>query len=673
MLAAVDPLVFFQPAPYLPTGVKPREFLGCSALPALFGHCWAPEFRHGYIKFLTTIAKKLPESAFVNFREHWLFECFKNYIHASNIHHFLQLSIGDVLIRIVRDGPAPLNKLVEWVKEMVARMLTNLPTFPNDVRLLLRKFGALREDPAKRLAQIEILFLDCIAAPAISTPKAYCILPQTFQLDMSPDGPARSLQMLAQLFRFIRHAKQAQMRYPDLDTAQLEKIPLAAFLQELTGINLKIEDLGEPTLRDVMRCGNWGQATMLFTIPDICLLARVLPHDVFPEARLIPVDQKVDFEFFRVPISVSALKLTTRGSASHELLQPSSAVGVAARGLYTFLTRVKEDRGAPDDLAQFLRYHESTARKRVDFGRYLYLNHLTLRLSTLKDSDLADIFPALETEIQKQRELVDRNGLLLTKIARLTIQLEAEVTAYQRKADQSFAILYSCLLSGFLDSDSSVAATFAQRRGEFLTDKRAFMDFFVTCLGKLKAYLSQFAEHTFPKVAAHFHTWIMQRIPLQEFTNTHPDFPRKDDALSTVSKDIIAGVCIDPAPEKLKTIFVNPPLFQFCQIELLNAEMVELPLEAILRIASAVNLVQKMFELAYGVAPQADEMTPLFNYALLTSGLSKMFSLQKYLEHFLRDIPSQDVHFLDEGKSIALTHFINHVSSLDEIMTSGLG
>ena len=48
-----------QTLPFLPANVKPRDFLACSTLPALFGHCWSLELRHAYIDFLMDIAKKI--------------------------------------------------------------------------------------------------------------------------------------------------------------------------------------------------------------------------------------------------------------------------------------------------------------------------------------------------------------------------------------------------------------------------------------------------------------------------------------------------------------------------------------------------------------------------------------------------------------------------------------
>jgi hypothetical protein len=580
------------------------------------------------------------------------------------------LSIGDVLLQVVREAPTNLGSLVGWVNEMVIRMQDNISTFPTDVRVLLRKFGSITDDPVSKLNRIEMLFIDCIAAPAISTPKAHCILPPTFSLDMSPDGPARSLQMLAQLFRFILHGKQAQVRYPALDVVQLEKIPLASFLKKLTNIDHQSADLGGPCLRNVMRYMGAHFAVMLFAVQDVCLLAKMLNGDAFPNARGIPVDRQMDFEFFHYEIwEVECLGIVAPDIQENCVAAPPpSKLTAAASALYKFLTYAKEDDNAPADLANFLKYHEAGARTRVDFKKYTYMNHVILKFGDLTEPDFPEIFPALDDELRRQREFVDRNYALMTGIARVTMHLDAEVDAYRRKADQSYSILYGCLLSSFLEQESSLPGILLARRNEFLVDKKQFMDFIGLSLSKLKQWVSSIADFAFPHVAAHLHTWVMQRMPLDQFIRCHEECRVKDDDLSSVPKRLIEDVCIKPAPQKLSQIFDHPPLFQFCKIELHNAEFVELPLEAIERITAAITLIQKMFELAFGGVPQADEMTPLFNYALLSSGLGRMFSLHKYLEHFLLEMPPGDAHFLDEGRSVALTHFVNHVSSLEQLV-----
>jgi hypothetical protein len=164
----------------------------------------------------------------------------------------------------------------------------------------------------------------------------------------------------------------------------------------------------------------------------------------------------------------------------------------------------------------------------------------------------------------------------------------------------------------------------------------------------------------------------MQRLPLKDFVDAHPDFAARDAEWANLDSDAIARISVLAAPQQIAPVFSDATAFQSCKIELLNAERLEFPLEAIERIRAAVNLTQHIFVLAVGRAPKTDELTPLFNYALLTSGLSKVFSLYKYLEHFLLDVGTGSVRFVEKEKSAALTQFINHVSSLQQVLQKRL-
>jgi hypothetical protein len=119
---------------------------------------------------------------------------------------------------------------------------------------------------------------------------------------------------------------------------------------------------------------------------------------------------------------------------------------------------------------------------------------------------VADIFAALEDEIQRQRKVVDQNYVLLAEIACLTVHIDADVDAYRLKAGQSFAILHSCLLAGFLEVEAPVRQALAACRAEFLVNKRAFMDFLIRTLGRLNEFLAPIAECAFPSVAVYLHT-----------------------------------------------------------------------------------------------------------------------------------------------------------------------
>jgi hypothetical protein len=277
------------------------------------------------------------------------------------------------------------------------------------------------------------------------------------------------------------------------------------------------------------------------------------------------------------------------------------------------------------------------------------------------------ILTTLEDEIKRRRAFTARNEALIIGISRQVRELEDEVAAYREKAQRSYPTFFGSLLALFLASDDFCDRTLQARRMDILKDPKVFQEFFAAALAKLKAFVAPIADHAFAQVATHLHTWAMQSLPLAEYVGVHPEFTAADEMLSIVRKEDIVRLCVNPAAPKLRGL-MDPQLFQFAVVELRKAEELEFPIEAIRCITSALDLIAKVFELSDGSRPQADEMTPLFRFSLLSSGLSKMDSLQQYLNHFLSGLPQGDVKLLDDFESIALTHYSNHVDLLSQII-----
>ena len=1038
--AKIETESLIEKVPFLPSSMKPRDFLACSTLPALFCHCWSIELRHSYIDFLMEISKELPQNIFPKFREHWLFECFKNYIHGSNIHHFLALSIGEMIFRLVRqDSTRGSPQIAVYAMEMIKRMRDNMSTFPKDVRLLLKKFSDLAPNKEQRLYRIEILFIDCILVPAISLPKAYCVLPPSYQLDMSPTGPMKTLNSLAQLLRMILHidtlSSQAQIPQSEIDL--VKSIPLADFLNEIVNIDEEKIDNDGPRITRLMSLLQTESMNLMFTMSDICLLAKFLIHEKLPSSRsrilqsnFFTSDTSANLDFFKfefqkcevfefkrpeiVPnvvekpsssseftdASYSLFKFLTvakehdeneektverdlsnvnkrrkkanpnrasntnnpdnridnftsskfnssvdviknlsmditpkKDETSSDLFSSYSNLGNQAEspqynGLSSSLisnmqivsgfsseenlnkeiineannennanetkkeainevnneltseiqieaaneinnetsndatenqdetnnqtnaeinnetsndannnqdetnnqtnTEVNNETSndtnnnqdetnnetsndtienqneinnktnnevnneiindatenqdetnnqpnpeinketsndaiansneinnqenpeinkeasndaiansndtnnqenteiinetqpqdtnneisnitindnsnieskSPNDTTtsnsnpltnpnpdsppnssttniditdissskniHYIDYYKRTTKLHKDYTTDLYLSNLVKKLDSVGTSNFNRILNCLEDDIRRNREYLDRNDEILANIARMVEQLDAEIVLYQEKADQSYPIIYSSLLQLFLESDKTIETVAEEKKLEMLIRKNSFHEFYSASISKLKSFITPIAEYALQGVASHFHTWLMQKMTLDEFIEANG---LNDYLNEKIDKQLIEKVCVEPAPPKLNKIFSSNQLFDFVMMELREAEVVEIPLEAVNYISSAINLIQRMFDLAIGGAPQADEMTPLFNYSLMSSGMNRMVSFEKYLEHFLYELPQNDIKLLNDSTSIALTHFINHVSSLTEIV-----
>lgn len=700
-----------KPVPFLPAEVVVKDFLACSTLPALFGYCWTYELKMAYINFITEIARQSQQEvlrggkAFA-FRDHWVFDCFKNYAYSSNIHKFLMSSMGDTLLNVIRSNVTDANKLLEMAREIVKLMDKNLSKLPMDVRYLLWSFATLQEGNLSVIDMVEMLFMDCILIPAITMPKVYCVLPPTFQLDQNA---YMLLLNLGSFFRLVRRPAQAKQKYPDLKEEKLEGIGLDRFFEKLVNFDVRTVIGSGLSLSRVMALLGEPRAFMLFTTTDLVLLAQILETEpAFPSARALASGQQVTFEFFRYdlwgiekldcpffeyqmpkekpenpdePRSIGIPdedekpivkrlfeKLDIRVNEV-ERAQFSSLAGVAS-ALFKFLSSTEYSEIAPNHLDDFLNFHESQAHVRLDLKAYTHLNHVILKLQELVPSEYPDIMKYLDDEIRRQKEYLERNYDLLNQIQLASLDLDREMAAIRQQTEESNTVMYSSILMLWLGSDPSIAQKATSMAEQMILSKEAFAEFFTSSCAQIKEFVSPFAGYAFRGVTHHFHTWLCQIMTLDSYRELHRQYSYTDDILMGVSADVINSVCVTPAPPKVQAIIENRNLFEFCKLELMNASFLKVPLEAIKKITSAVHIIQKIFELACGASPQADEMTPLFNYALLASGMTEMYTLQSYLQHFLADISLPDMKLLDEEVSVALTHFVNHVSSLGDIVSS---
>ena len=170
LLATLTSSKPFGQQPFLPEGIKLSDFIACSTFPALFGQIYSVELKKSYINFLVNIAKSLPKEVYDNFRDHWLFDCIKSYIHSSNVQTFLRRSIGDIILDVIRDMELVqlmqkksyqelFDRITEIIKRMLDNMKDNFVIFPEDIRYLLHSFSETAETVDDQIKRIESTIL----------------------------------------------------------------------------------------------------------------------------------------------------------------------------------------------------------------------------------------------------------------------------------------------------------------------------------------------------------------------------------------------------------------------------------------------------------------------------------------------------------------------------------
>ena len=687
LLATLTSSKPFGQQPFLPDGIKLSDFIACSTFPALFGQIYSVELRKAYINFLVNIAKSLPKEVYDNFRDHWLFDCIKSYIHASNVQTFLRRSIGTIILEIVRDKELVqlaqtknqqqlFDRISEIIKRMIDNMNDNFVIFPEDVRYLLHSFSETAETEEEQIKRIELIFIDTILAPAVSLPKSYGVLPSTMYFDMSPLGPARVLQVIAQSFRFILHPNQAQDRYQGVDLSKLTALPFKQFLQSAALSTLDVAGL---QLQDVIDVLKIYQINLMFSVPDVIALAHItklLPltnkvshQDLGKSANEIPTDQPVPFEFYRV----EHFQLQDFGLVGTRLKDPQQGVkikssqGLAANALYRLLSYMEVKPQSPPDMEGFINYHQTQGQLEADYQHLTHIQHFVEVKRKMKE-DL-DIIPSLEEILRRWRTYIQANEGILELAASQISKVRAEMSKYEKSRDEWISIYHYTLLERFVSENKEILDVFNEKKNDMLLIRSVFDDLYISSIKQIKIFISRIEPEQYSAVACNFHSMLMAQLPYAAFKEQHINFTITDKKLIEMKQEVIERICHQKTPPKVRRIFEFPPLFKFAITELENAEKVELPIEALSCICRALTLLRRVFELEIGGIPQADDINPLLIFALLSSSMKGIYSFGKYLEFYLGHVYDRDLVFLSPEMESALGQYVGRINELDNVIS----
>lgn len=683
ILANLPPAIFNEQLSFLPAGVKPKEFFACSTIPSIFGHHWTVELRVGFINFLMEIVDKFPGSVLSNnFRDSWLFDCIKNYIHVSGIHRFLSISIRELILQFIRDeklvelsknqNSAFFDKITDYAEKMIEQMSSHLSIFPADVKLLFKRF--IEKCPAEdKLNRIELLFMDGLLIPSVSMPTTYGVIPATYFYDMSLDGPARNLQILGQSLRYILHKNQASFRYPDVDFSRLFQLPLPQLLESFAEVN--DNEIKGPKIVEILPILGLHYITMLYSISDILLLGYVIQGskstiatNLLNYANKMPVTQPVNFSFFRYEAwDFKVFGIEKPDIPENEIEGPQNTTSSkAAEAIFKMLEYIPTNPNVPNDILGFIKFYEKQNLITKNFVSESYVRHLEIIYNEVPQDQRSMILPALEDEMRRRMAYIARNHKTLVNVYYQIKILDYEADGYQEKLDASIPMLYGQLLNLYLLKNPDVKDDLNCKKALFTIHEGIFEQFFREQMKKLAEIINPIADFALAGVTCHFHTYVMQKVPLKVFKDKNPDLAKIDSAILKNPDTLISSIC-DDSYDNLKIMFQNPSLFSVAIQLIKNAAIVQLPIEAMNRMTQTVELLNQMFKIEVNSNPNPEELAAMFNYVYLSSKINDIYSFAKYIEFFLIKVPQFEYKFTDEKQKFVMNCLTNLITNMHKI------
>jgi hypothetical protein len=670
---AVPPEAFLNlpPIPFLPAAISPVEFLACSTLPSLFGHCWSPEMQISYFSFLCRVAKASPDLTLANFRQHWLFECFSSYISCSDLHDYLHSSIGEIMFEILHiehgnvqtHSPEFYSRAIHHINNMLRNLRANLSILPQDVRLLIRMFADLATTDQERIQRIEILVLECLISKAIMNPKNYGIVPATYQI-----ADTSIFSFFASLWGLFLHPIPGGQL--SAHVTDLQKADFIAFLNEIVDVN---SDLLGPSAVKWMTVTNAHNLFMVFSIPDISLLAyftmymNVSASVVNTCQSLIRSIQELDFRLFRYECWEFDLYVFDKpdiGSASIEIPPENEQLAHCANTLYRFLGVAPERSEEPPGLKEFLEFQAVRAKLEHDFKSRSILHELIREIDAL-NIDENELLRATQAELEQKQLIMLQNDAIVTEIMLLIVDFQTFSKCCERKMEETRSILWAHLLQSFLSQNPDVLSTFQLYRKNFVKEIHLFREFFQSVTWRIEEFLKPktLGDHdlsyAFKGVISHLHTQLLQFVPLCHFLDEHPTFAIADfRQLKVATREEEFAARVSDVCGQLNCFRGGlSSLFSVPAAELAAARLVELPMEAIQRI---VKFTRALKELLAMVNETEGHLRQAILFTIMTKQITAPLSFSKYLAFFLLDIG-----VLDEIQQRDLLEFVDVSEKLD--------
>ncbi|EAY21841.1 hypothetical protein TVAG_249000 [Trichomonas vaginalis G3] len=670
LLAKLDTQKHFGVQPFLPDGVKLSDFMASSTLPAVFGHLFTKELKIAYIKFLVEIAKNLPPDVYDNFREHWLFDCIKAFIHSSDIRLFLQKSLQTIIIDAVRDemlvqyiktrrNQELFEKISVIIRQILKNMEENFSIFPEDVRYFLYLFSDLASDEETKIKRLEIILLDSIIIPAISLPKVYGVLPPTFYFDKSPLGPARVIQMIAQAFRLILHPGSAD-RYGLTNVECLVSIPFREFLIKLPSSKPNLPGL---KLQDFINNLGIFYVLALFSVPDVVSLAYLVRNvnlttarahiDLLKIASDFPIGSSTPYVFFRFEHwNLPDFLVESPQFPENKVSNDGSQESACSNSLYQLLSYLEYRENCPPTINAWLNFQMNDCLLQRDFKKYIYLQHyLNLAAGETEDSQIT---PGLEEIIRNYLNYTQCSMTLIKLGERQIADTKKELENFKSKTDLWLPIYHDIILQQFLEQDQSVLKDLTDKvHYDVICEKGTFDSFLLESLTKLKKFLGDNnLSSEYKSVAKLLHSYIMSYIPLKLFMKQSTRFVDRDKTINENRRKALNEM--SKAPPKVSKLFDFPPLFTFAIQEIENAIKAENPDAAIECLSRSLELLRRIYILEIGGLPQPDDLNPLFGFAVFSTGNNTIYSFLKYVSHFMFMHLEESMVFLPKEQEQAI-------------------
>jgi hypothetical protein len=582
-----------QMGPLPGSGLLAESFFFSSVLPSLFGHLWCSELTTAYLNFLFAAVDKNP-----SFRKSFLVQALTTFVRLTCGENYLNEVFGQSLLMLLRDEIAP----SECAIAICQNMLTKRPLLSRVVQRLITEFDGRSEIMAPVAFVVE-----CLITPTIHRPKESGALDPKLPLGID------EIDKLRWVGDLISIASTGDQSGPSVEIMRR----LERFIDALKGVTPRTDQVSAV---NVMSLLNVDSIRLQLSLPGIPILLKLVREcDVFVQLKALADqllnDTVMPFSFYELDVcDLSIFGIIPRESKSAS--ERAESKTQQANILFQLFDSIPVRWNAPQySLSEFISFQTQCCQIQRHVMGLLLLDMIRLRTASWTPDRWTEFLPSLDDELQKRSKHLESQRSLFMELVGLHLtfnEMNRQLSHFSELIEQTQCGL---LYAAFVSENPNCLNEFETQLDALARDPGDFLGYF---RGSLKAFPSGIKEQQklFHSFVLHHHCWLMNRLSFDRFMAFHEEFTDLDEKIRFASDETIQCFCVDPAPDKARRLFDSVGFSE--AFRLLNAgRAAMLPILALPKISSAIELLNQLFALYFNQSAQADELTPLIHFLFL--------------------------------------------------------
>ena len=272
----------------------------------------------------------------------------------------------------------------------------------------------------------------------------------------------------------------------------------------------------------------------------------------------------------------------------------------------------------------------------------------TMRASIelIKDVDLKEFNTSVEGEINKYRSMSIEKKMVIDS---LTTILKQTTKAFEI-AETSFCFRISSELFETMKKDV------VKKKKLFLNDDVAFCSFLTANVANFSSK-NQWMQPLIPNIAKCLLSIITRKLSIDEFVIEHPELPDLDQKFLTGREQMLAHFEEEGYDEKVAFLLKDSDVLIPAASTVLQACVVENPIESSCLIVSALKTVEDLFTFQFGEPPEANQLMPLLANLFLRSSIPNPISFGMWIQHFMQTLLSQHSDWFKSDSLNSIEHY----------------